>query len=96
MAMPNLPPAPQVDCAQHWANALIRLQRTNEAVNLLRDVVKRIPNDPDLRLSLARALKKNGDPAGAETEYRSLLELPGLSDQWRRRVQSEIGRSFPS
>jgi len=96
MAMPNLPPAPQVDCAQHWANALIRLQRTNEAVNLLRAVVKRVPNDPDLRLSLARALKKNGDPAGAETEYRSLLELPGLSEQWRRRVQSEIARSFPS
>jgi len=90
MAMPNLPPARQIDCAQHWANALIRLDRINEAVNLLRDVVKRIPDDPDARLSLARALAKNGDLPGAEKEYRTLLELPGLPTEWKHRARSEL------
>ena len=92
MAMPNLPPARQIDCAQHWANALIRLDRINEAVNLLRDVVKRIPDDPDVRLSLARALAKNGDLPGAEKEYRDLLELPGLPSEWKHRARSELER----
>ena len=89
-AMPYLPPARQVDCAQHWANALIRLNRTNEAVNLLKDVVSRIPDDADLRLSLARAQAKNNNRPEAEKEYRALLELPNLSEQRRQQVRGEL------
>jgi Flp pilus assembly protein TadD len=88
--MPYLPPPRQVDCAQHWANALIRLNRTNEALNLLKETVKKIPDDSDLRQSLARAYIKNDNLPDARQEYQNILNMPKLSPQRREQIQAEL------
>jgi tetratricopeptide (TPR) repeat protein len=89
-AMPNLPAETQGVCAQHWADTLIRLGRAPEAVNLLRDVAGRSPEDRDVRLALARSLAKNNNVTEAQTEYEGLLKNPALTPEERTKIQAEL------
>ena len=88
-AMPKLPDDLRTVCAQHWADVLIRQGRSHEAVNLLRDVVARAPDNTDLKLALARALAKCGRTDEAVAAYRDLSQSPSLSEQERARIQAE-------
>lgn len=89
-AMPNLAPDVQPVCAQYWADTLVRLNRPFEAVNLLRGLLTRIPENVDVRLSLARALVRAGQRDAAKGEYEAALALPSLTSDDRSRVEREL------
>ncbi len=88
-AIPNLKPDLQGVCAQHWADALVKLKRASEAVNLLRDQLEQHPENRDLRLSLARCLVKNNNNIEAIGEYQALLDNPDLKPEERATIQAE-------
>ncbi len=89
-AMTLLTPDQQKLCAQHWADTLVRLGSPTEAVGLLRDVLSKVPGDPDVTLSLGRACYRAGDVAEAVKTYQSYLAMPGVSQDERARAQREL------
>ena len=74
-AMPNLSPEDQSICVQRWAQTLMGLKRPVEAINLLRQSLQDDPEDPGLRLSLARIYARAGMRDLARDEYKRLLEM---------------------
>jgi hypothetical protein len=68
----------QVIAAVNLGNAYIKTGRAREAIELWRYALERSPGLETVRLSLALALYRNGDRAGAEDGLLKLLELnPG-------------------
>ena len=59
--------------AAHWANAMVLLDRTREAVALLRAAHDEFPEELDLQLALARAHAMNNEPDLARELYEALL-----------------------
>jgi Flp pilus assembly protein TadD len=65
----------QVAAAVNLGNVYIRNGREGEAIRLWRSALERSPGLETVRVSLAVALYRNGDAAGAEAGLRQLLEL---------------------
>jgi len=57
------------------------LERTDEAVRLTRELIKRRPGDPDPQLLLARIYEGTGQPDQAERLFRTVIrDFPGHAD----------------
>lgn len=89
-AMAKLAPELQGVCGQHWADVLVHLRRSTEAVNLLRDLGARLPDNTDVKISLARTLAKSGNVAEARNVYEQVLQSPALDESDRTRIQGEL------
>jgi tetratricopeptide (TPR) repeat protein len=72
----------------HWSRTMLATNRPHEALNLLRDLRKRFPGDPDLRLVYAQTLARTGQAEEAVAEYNMVLETP-LADDVRERIEKE-------
>jgi len=89
-AMPNLPDDLVPGGAQYWADVLIRLNRVPEALDVLQVNLAKSPNNPDLRLALARTFAVAGRANDAAGHYQALLALPNLPEPERKKAQAEL------
>jgi tetratricopeptide (TPR) repeat protein len=89
-AMGCLPADQQPFLALHWADTLMRLDRSNEALALLKDAKNRYPENLDERWALARTLAKLGQYVEAREEYQALLDKPGLDPKGREMIEKEM------
>ena len=78
------PYAPTVIDTRGW----IMVQRgdTKQGIDLLREATELAPEDPEIRLHLAKALLKSGDKAGAKSEL-EVLALRGNASRARAEAQ---------
>lgn len=74
----------------HWADTLMRLERTQAALELLEEGHARAPGHLDLHWALARTYAAAGNIPAAEEAYDSLLAAPGVTHQGRARLQEEL------
>lgn len=72
-----------------WASTLQRTGRMPEALNLLRDLLGRFPDTPDLRHAYAQALARNQQITEALQEYDRLLDLPYLPPNVTQQLETE-------
>lgn len=89
-AKPCLNKEQQPFLAVHWADLLVRQQRSEEALELLRQAVKEFPNNLDVHWALARTYGKLALIGEAKQEYETLLNMPDLSQQGRAMLEKEM------
>ncbi|MFP4500056.1 MAG: tetratricopeptide repeat protein [Candidatus Hydrogenedentota bacterium] len=86
------------DCAEgtaavhagiHWSQTMLATGRSGEALNLLKDLRRRFPEDPDLHLVYAQTLAKAGKAEEALAEYNSVLQTSQLTGAVRERIEEE-------
>lgn len=78
----------------HWAQTMLALNRIVEALNLLEDLRRRFPDNPDLRLVHAQALARTNRIPEAVREYDALLEMEDLPPAARQQLESERDQLF--
>ncbi|HNR30467.1 MAG TPA: tetratricopeptide repeat protein, partial [Candidatus Hydrogenedentes bacterium] len=72
-----------------WADTLQRMGRMPEAINLLRDLLVRFPDMPDVRHACAQALARNRQIPEALQEYDVLLDVPYLPPNIVQQLEAE-------
>lgn len=70
--------------ATFLADCLVRTGRTAEAIAPLKACLDKNPNLPNVRALYARAIKHEGDFAGAADQFQRLMELQPESGKWCR------------
>ncbi|HEO71549.1 MAG TPA: tetratricopeptide repeat protein, partial [Candidatus Hydrogenedentes bacterium] len=88
-AMPLLELDEAVICIQQWAQALTRLNRTGQAIDLLERFVGDHPDQLGVRVMLARIFAQAGRLDKARAELEGVLGSPELTDDFRNRVEQE-------
>ncbi len=78
--------------AMHWADVLVRQKRYDHAIQLLVKACERLPQAIDIHLALARVYVAVGQPEKAHERIQDLLELEGISDAVKERLQSELDK----
>jgi tetratricopeptide (TPR) repeat protein len=73
----------------HWTQTMFGMDRPREAMNLLEDLRRRFPENPDLQLVYAQALARSQQIPEAIREYDQLLDLPHLPPAIRQQLQKE-------
>ncbi len=68
------PPRDRAAMAPAFADLFTRTKRFEEGARFLDAEISRSPNDASLKLLRSRLLRLSGDNAGAEREYRAILE----------------------
>jgi len=76
--------------AIHWADTLVRLERPENALKLLRDARRRYPENFDARWALARTLVMQGATKEARKEYEFLLQQEKLDPKGREMLEKEL------
>lgn len=72
-----------------WADTLQRMGRTPEALNLLRDLLARFPDMPELRHAHAQTLVRNQQIPEALQEYDALLDVQYLPPNVKEQLEAE-------
>ncbi len=76
--------------ALHWADTMVRQNRFEEAIALLREARDKHPDNLDGRWALARTLAKNGRIEEARVEYTALLQESALAPEGRSMLEREM------
>lgn len=77
--------------AIHWGDTLVRLDRPQDAVDLLREAHSRNPENLEVWFAFARGLARLGMVPEARTEYERLLERNDVSGRAREMMENELG-----
>jgi tetratricopeptide (TPR) repeat protein/O-antigen ligase len=91
-SMTNLPEEMRPVALQHWADALLRQKRPDQAINLLQPIVLAEPQNAEVRLTLARTLAAAKRYPEARVEYKAVLALPNLPDALKNEAEGELGK----
>lgn len=89
-AQPCLETTQQAFLAVHWADVMVRQDRTPEALDLLRETRQKSPDNMDVQWALARTFVKLGLRDDAREEYKALLARPDLAPQGRAMLENEL------
>jgi len=89
-ALPELPRTARIDCRVHMANALIQLDRLDEAARELERVVELEPSLIDLWVLLARTHRDAGQTFEARRTYDSILREFDLDRGSRAILEEEL------
>jgi len=74
----------------HWADVLASLERQNDALDILKKVHAKHPDNLDVRWALARTYGILGMVDDARLEYQFLMESDVIDDMARQRLQREM------
>jgi len=89
MSLPDVPEDEKPRVLARRGEALARVGRTSDAVEVLHQASERAPEDASIRWALARALAKAGQHDRARREYTRLAETPNLTREARRLIEEE-------
>ena len=90
LAIEELPPKQASLAARQASQVLAKQNEEDKAFQMLRKAVQLDPDNPETRLAYARTLAKRGLNAEALDEYRTLLQIPGLAEEARQSITSEM------